>query len=146
MNSLYTEITTILTSCGFKEEKVNNSSFVTSFTRKKLLGNLVFLIKNIDTDSSDSNLTKQIVDAGREWCLGKSNGESGLNLILFHDGQVQYDHIKGQVDSTFIHKAICQSITGINTRNGALIQEKTWVVIGAVRKALKLMDMKNEKK
>ena len=144
MNSLYTEITTILTSCGFKEEKVNNSSFVTSFTRKKLLGNLVFLIKNIDTDSSDSKLIKQIVDAGREWCLGKS--ASGLNLILFHDGQVQYDHIKDQVDSKFIHKAICQSITGINTRNGALIQEKTWVVIGAVRKALKLMDMKNEKK
>ena len=151
MNSTYAKISSVLTDCGFKEEKIDNSSFVTSFARRKLMTNLVFLVKNIDTDSSDSTLIKQIVDAGRGWCVKNLKAttpfrESGLNLILLHDGQVQYDHIKGQVDSTYSHSAICQSITCVNSQNGELIQEKTWVVIGAVRKALKLMDMINDKK
>ena len=62
--------------------------------------------------------------------------ESGLNLVLLHYGQIGPNDIKGQVDSTGFHGAICQSITTIDVTNGNVEQEKTWVVIGKVRKAL----------
>jgi hypothetical protein len=146
MNENLTTIQSKLNACGFKEEDIDNSYFTTSFTARGLITNLTFLIKEINEENCDATAIKQIVDMGRKWCVTNLKAhwfvkEAGLNIIFLHNGEVEPSHIKGQVDSTGNHNAICQSVTSIDTA-GHTDQEKTWIVIGKVKKALKKLNEK----
>lgn len=141
MRSHDEEINSALTSCGFQKEEVNSSEFDAAFVRRGLLTSLVFLVKNVSESDFNAISVKNLVNSGRQWCTSNLRTrwivkESGLNLVLLHEGQIDSKDIEGQVDVTGFHGAICQSITTLNVSNLNIEQEKTWVIIGKVRKAL----------
>jgi len=140
MNNHLTNIKSKLLACGFKEEDIDNSYFTASFTSRGLITNLTFLIKEINEEKCNATTITKIVDMGRKWCVKNLKAtwfinETGLNIILLHNGQVQLSHIKSQVDLTGNHGAICQSVTSINI-TGHTDQQRTWIVIGKVKKVL----------
>lgn len=142
MQPYYDKIEGALTSSGFHKEKTSFSDFSAAFTRRGFLTSLVFLIKEINDKDFNASSMKNLIESGRQWCTSNLKAtwivkESGLNLVLLHNGQIELNDIKGQVDSTGFHGAICQSIMILDVTNGSLSQEKTWVVIGKVRKALR---------
>ncbi|MFQ6008681.1 MAG: hypothetical protein ACE5K8_06990 [Candidatus Zixiibacteriota bacterium] len=145
MHPYYEKIESALTSSGFHKEEISSSNFKAAFTRRGFLTSLVFLIKEVNDKGFNASSMKNLVESGRQWCASNLKAtwfvkESGLNLVLLHDGQIGSNDIKGQVDSTGFHGAICQSITTLDVTNGSVAQEKTWVVIGKVRKALRKLN------
>jgi hypothetical protein len=132
----------VLLETGFSEEQTNTADFDASFTKRGIITNLAFLVKEvIESDYVSSDIEK-IISNGRKWCVKNLKAtwitkESGLNIILLHKGYIDSFDIKGQVDMTGLHGAICQSVTNINESNGNIEQEKTWIVIGKVKKALR---------
>jgi len=143
---LYCEkIESVLTNSGFHKEEISFSDFKVAFTRRGFLTSLVFLIVEVNDKDFNASSIKNLVESGRQWCADNLKAtwivkESGLNLVLLHDGQIGSNDIKGQVDSTGFHSSICQSITTLNVTNGSVAQEKTWVVIGRVKKALRKLN------
>jgi hypothetical protein len=126
---------------GFKKDDVTSSYFTVAYTIRNMITSAVFLCKVMENEVVNNNTVKEIVDNGREWCSVNLKAtwvvkEAGLNLVLLHEGQINLEDIKSQTDKTGFHGSICQSVTAINVTNDAVIQEKTWVVLGKVKKAL----------
>ena len=130
----------MLTSCGFQKIELSSLDFDVAFIRRGLCASLVFLLKDLKEDSVNEISIKNIVKAGRECCANNVQARwlyaAGLNMILIHRGQLPCETIKEQVDATGLHAAIVQSITTIDISKGLVDQERTWVVIGRVKKAL----------
>jgi hypothetical protein len=167
MYPYYEKIESALTSAGFHKEEISSSDFKAAFTRRGFLGNLIFLIKYVNTEDFNTSTMKNLVESGRRWCVSNLKGgvverkttipilsnllwfpkesESGLNLVLLHDGQIGSNDIRGQVDlivnpfGSYV-AVICQSITTLDVTNGSVAQEKTWLVFGKVRKALRKLN------
>ena len=139
--SYYEKIENTLNECGFHKEESTSPDFNSAFTKHNLFTSLVFLIKIVKDKKMDASTISNLVSSGREWCTRNLKArwifkESGLNIILLHKGQIDSKNIKGQVDTTGMHGSICQSITAIDIINNIVIQEKTWVVVGKVKKSL----------
>ena len=144
--SSYTEeIDEALASCGLRRRVgTESSNFDAAFVWRGLLTTVVFLLKDLRNEGADEHAVRNVVNAGRKWCAKNLVTlpvirEAGLNLILLHQGQLPARAIKGQVDTTGFHRAIVQSITAIDVSSGSVTQEQTWVIVGKVGKALKLL-------
>ena len=147
MHPYYEKIDSVLTSSGFHKEEVSSSDFKAAFTRRGFLGILVFLIKEVNGKDFNASSMKNLIESGRQWCASNlkatwfvKESQAGLNLVLLHDGQIGSNDIKGQVDLIGGHDAICQSITTLDVTNGSVAQEKTWIMLGKVRKALRKLN------
>jgi hypothetical protein len=141
----YEKIESALTSSGFEKEAISSSTFTIAFTRRGFFSNTVFLVAEVEAADFNASSMKQLIESARQWCAEHLSAtwffqEAGFNLVLFHEGQIGSNHLKGQVDSTGFHAAICQSITALDVTNGIVAQEKTWVVIGKVRMALRKLN------
>lgn len=141
MEKYFERIEKALTAAGFKKTDVVSDEFSAAYTVQGLLASLVFLVKVIDGEEVDGKRVREIVNKGRVWCADNMKttwivNESGLNIILLHNGEVSAESIQSQTDKTGFQSAICQSVTAINTSHEEFKQEKTWVVLGKVRKAL----------
>jgi hypothetical protein len=126
---------------GYKKDDLASTYFHAAYTIRNMMLSSVFLIKFLEDEDVDKTAIKKIVDEGRQWCSVNLKAtwaikEAGLNIVLFHQGQVGTDDIKSQADKTGLHGSICQSITAINVIDGGTIIDKTWVVIGKTNKAL----------
>lgn len=137
----YEKIEQVLTDCGYERTEPHTFDFDAAFVRENLFTSQAFLIKKVESPEFKTIDAEQIVGAGRAWCANHLNAsflvnEAGMNLVLLHEGQVNRTHIKGHIDASGLHGAICQSITALDATGGTVKQERTWVVIGRVRRAL----------
>ena len=141
MDKYFERIEKSLFAVGFKKNDGTFENFSAAYTIRSMFTSLVFLVKVMENEVVDSIKVKEIVDSGRNWCSLNAKAtwfvkESGLNLILLHKDQIKPEDIKSQSDKTGFHGSICQSVTALNVSNDVLIQEKTWIVLGKVKKAL----------
>lgn len=135
------EIEKPIVGAGFIKEETASGYFTEAYTIRNMVTSAVFLIKIVEDDIVSNMTIKEIVDTGRKWCSINLNAtwavkEAGLNLVFLHKGQINPETMKSQTDKTGLHGSICQSVTAINVSNDVVIQEKTWIVIGKVNKAL----------
>ena len=141
MNMYIERIEKPIVDAGFKKDDAASDYFTVAYTIRNMITSSVFLVKVVENEIIDNMTIKEIVDNGKEWCSINLKAtwfakEAGLNLVLLHKGQISPENIKSQTDKTGFHGAICQSVTAINVTNDVVMQEKTWVVLGKVKKAL----------
>ena len=147
-NNIIERVENVLIASGFKNEVAVPKEYLAALSTRNMIRSLVFMMQVVDDDKVDNTKVNEIVDRGRQWCTKSLNArwfskECGLNLVLFHKGQIQLEAIKQQIDKTGLHGTICQSITAINMSNTDILQERIWIVVGKVKKALvKLAEIK----
>jgi len=121
---------------------VGAGAFSGAFVKRGWITSVVFLTTDIGAEGTDRAGLEALVEEARLWC--KEHGaatwfvrESGLNLVLFHQGQVSEDLIQGLPDATGTHSAILQSVTAVDSMHRTVVQAKTWIVIGTARRILR---------
>ncbi len=131
------ELAELLEAQGF--ERPEGSAFV----RTNLLTSLVFLIADV-TGAQEPIELAALVAKARAWCVSSVGAtwvtkEAGLNLIVLHAGQIEAHELKGLPDATGAHAAILQSVTAIDRERRTVVQAKSWLVIGRVRRVLRTL-------
>ena len=130
-----------LVSLGFRAAEPRE--FDLAFVRTGVVASLAFLVKDLSTGPVSPDEVSLLVSDAKLWCqehLGAGGGRQvGLNIVLLHRGQVSAELIKGNTDRAGMHASILQSITAIDLTGGSVAQEKTWLVLGRVRSALRFL-------
>lgn len=133
-------VRSILEESGLRE--VEAGSFCGAYVRRGWFTSLAFLAAKLGEESAEPDSISALVEEARLWCKEHVRAtwfvrECGLNLVLFHEGQISRDLIADLPDVTGMHAAILQSVTAIDTRRSTVLQAKTWIVIGTARRVVR---------
>ncbi len=142
VQSYYKQIESIMRDHGFGQVNDRESSeFKAAYTRRKFRSTLVFLVKQVDAQNVGTSSISTLVETGKQWCEDNLKATflpkaAGLNLIILHTGAAGSHDITDQIDLTGLHRIVCTSITIIDTANGNIETERTWVLNDPVKRVI----------
>lgn len=126
---------------GFRLVDEQDNYFSHILKRKILFTDNVFVLAEYKAGES----VRDIILKGCLWNKENLNGffetvsNSGLNIIIFHAGELSLADIKGKCTWIAIPgatKVILTSITIINILNNKIEQDRTWILLPALKRTL----------
>jgi hypothetical protein len=123
---------------GFRLMKEQDGPFTNILWRKILLTDNIFAL----THYKEGQNIDDIIINGRLWSNANLNGfmekvlGSGLNLVIFHKGELSVADIEGKCDNVANLSVLLLSITIVNIIDNKIEQARTWILLPTLVRTL----------
>lgn len=116
---------------GFRLMNNQDGPFSNILRRKILFTENIFAL----ADYKEGQNIDDIIASGRVWSSGNLTGfmekvfGSGLNLVIFHKGELSVADIEGKCDNVANLSVLLLSITIVNIMDNKIEQARTWILL-----------------
>ena len=137
--TLEDEIIQRIEKTGYKFVEGQHRNFSSILKRNIFLTGSVFAL----TKYKPGQTINDIISNGRSWNFENLNSlkdkifGTGVNLIIFHHGELILEDIKGKSDKGGDKKAILQSISIVDLNSYKIEQDHTWVLLPVLKETIK---------